>query len=77
LTDAVEKGICGNLEETLIQDWKLVRNLDSNIQLAGFVCFKFQFHISFAEAFLTVSANKRLMRCNKIVSAPPSVSSRI
>jgi hypothetical protein len=54
-TDAVEKGICRNLEAALVQNWKPVRNLDSNIQLAGFVCFKFQFHISFAETFSTVS----------------------
>jgi hypothetical protein len=51
LTDAVEKGICRNLEATLIQNWKPMRNLDSRIQLPGFVCFKFQFHIFFAETF--------------------------
>jgi hypothetical protein len=33
-----------------------MRNLDSNIQLPGFVCFKFQFYISIGETFSTVSA---------------------
>jgi hypothetical protein len=41
LTDAVEKGIFRNLEATLIQDRKPTRNLDSKIQVAGFVRFKF------------------------------------
>jgi hypothetical protein len=60
LADAVEKGICRNLKATLIQDWKPMRNLDSKLHLLGFVCFKFQFHISFAEAFSTVSAQMRI-----------------
>jgi hypothetical protein len=55
MTDAVEKGICKNLKATLIQDWKSMHNLDSKIHLLGFVCFKFQFHISFAETFSTAS----------------------
>jgi hypothetical protein len=59
LADAVEKGICRNLEATLIQDWKPMRNLDSEIQLPEFVCFKLQFHISFAETFSTASARER------------------
>jgi hypothetical protein len=40
LADTVEKGICRNLEATLIQDWKPMRNLDSKIYVAGFVRFK-------------------------------------
>jgi hypothetical protein len=59
LTDTVEKGICRNLEATLIQDEEPTRNLDSKIHVAGFVRFKFQFHISFAETFSTVSTQKR------------------
>jgi len=49
--DTVEKGICRNLEATLIQDEEPTRNLNSKIHVAGFVRFKFQFHISFAETF--------------------------
>jgi hypothetical protein len=41
MTDAVEKGICRNLEATLIQDEEPTRNLDSKIHVAGFVSFKF------------------------------------
>jgi len=41
MTDTVEKGICRNLEATLIQDRKPTRNLDSKIHVAGFVRFKF------------------------------------
>jgi hypothetical protein len=55
LTDAVEKGICKNLKAALIQDRKRMRNLDSKIHLPGFVCFKYQFHISFAKTFSTAS----------------------
>jgi hypothetical protein len=53
--DAVEKGIFRTLKATLIQDWRPMRNLDSKTHLPEFVCFKFQFHISFAETFSTVS----------------------
>jgi hypothetical protein len=60
--DAVEKGICRNPEATLIQDSKPMRNLDSKIHLPGFVYFKFQFHISFAETFSTVSVNGGLQK---------------
>jgi hypothetical protein len=50
----VEKRICRNLEATMIQDREPTRNPDSEIHLPGFVCFKFQFHITFAETFSTV-----------------------
>jgi hypothetical protein len=63
LTDAVEKGMCWSLEATLIQDWKAMRVLDSKIQLPGFVCFKFQFPIFFADTFSTVSTQFRHCRC--------------
>src|SRR5262245_48234117 len=59
MTDTVEKGICRNLEATLIQDREAMRNLDSKIHFPGFVCFKIQFHISFAVTFSTVSTRKR------------------
>jgi hypothetical protein len=36
-----------------------MRNLDSKIQLPGFVCFKFQFYISIAGTFSTVSVMSR------------------
>jgi hypothetical protein len=35
MTDAVEKGFCGSLRATLIQDQKSMRNLDSKIRLPG------------------------------------------
>jgi hypothetical protein len=41
LADAVEKGICRNLEATLIQDRKPTRNLDSKIHAAGLVRIRF------------------------------------
>jgi hypothetical protein len=43
--------MCSNFEATLIQGWKPVRNLDSNIPLAGFFCFKFKFHIFLRRLF--------------------------
>src|SRR5262245_21232514 len=58
-TDTVEKGICRNLEATLIQDREAMRNLDSKIHFPGFVCFKIQFHISFAVTFSTASVKMR------------------
>ena len=60
--DAVEKGICKNFEATLIQDREPKRNLDSKIHFPGFVCFKIQFQISFAETFSTVSVIRRHRR---------------
>jgi hypothetical protein len=39
--DAVEKGFCGDLQATLIQDQEPTRNLDSKIHVLGFVRFKF------------------------------------
>jgi hypothetical protein len=50
-----KKRICRNLEATLIQDREPTRNPESKFHLLGFICFKFQFHISFAETFSTVS----------------------
>jgi hypothetical protein len=51
----IRLAIARNLEATLIQDWKPIRNLESNNSVPGFVCFKIQFHIVFAETFSTVS----------------------
>ena len=72
--DTVEKGIYKNLEATLIQDREPTRNLDSKIHFPGFVCFKIQFHISFAETFSTVSARRRPLIMSAI--APPSEHKR-
>jgi hypothetical protein len=72
--DAVEKGICGNLEATLIQDWKPMRNLDSKSHLSGFVCFKVQFHISFTETFSTASVKVGNSLTEHIESASPLTS---
>jgi hypothetical protein len=41
LADAVEKGVCRNIDATLIQDREPTRNLDSKIHMPGFVRFKF------------------------------------
>jgi hypothetical protein len=41
MTDAVEKGFCGDLRATLIQEQDQMRNLDSKNQSPGFVRFNF------------------------------------
>jgi hypothetical protein len=41
LTDAVEKGFCGDPRATLLQDQDQMRKLDSKAQSPGFVRFIF------------------------------------
>jgi hypothetical protein len=41
MTDAAEKGFCGDVRATLIQDQDQTRNLDSKNQSPGFVRFNF------------------------------------
>src|SRR5262245_54509746 len=59
LADTVEKGFLRYWTATLIQDQEQTRNLDSRIDLLGFVRFNFQFHSSYAVTFSTVSTRRR------------------
>ena len=65
------KDICRNPEATLIQKWKPMHNLDSKIHFPGFVCFKFQFHIS--RPFSTDRSKCERLRLSRTSRLDPAI----
>jgi len=57
--------------------WAALGHTRKNSERAKRVCFPLESGLARIHRWCRRRANKRLMRCNKIVSAPPSVSSRI
>lgn len=65
------KGICRNLEATLIKDWKSMCNLDSTIHLPGFVCFTFQLsHFLCGDFFDTIGQSRHSMHTTSTSALP-------